>query len=61
MDILKNLLLISRLGLLVAGIIFLGLTLFCDYGTWTLIAALGCVALANLMLFIRLPFKENKK
>lgn len=61
MDTLKKLLLIARIGLLISGIIFLGLTLFCDYGTWTLIAALGCTALANLMSFFPMPSKEDKK
>lgn len=59
MDIFKKLLLISRLGLVVAGIIFLGLPLFCDYGTWALTVALGCTVLANVLSFVRLPANKE--
>ncbi len=59
MNLTQKLLLICRISFLVAGMIFLGLTIWCDYGNWTLIAALGCTALGNLLCFFHAPRKQD--
>ncbi len=55
MDLVKKLQLISRIGLLIAGIIFLCLTIFANGGQWTLIAALVCITIGNLLSFTHPP------
>ena len=50
----NTLLFIAGLGLLIAGIIFLLVTLLSDHESeWVLPAALGCVLLGNLFNLIR--------
>lgn len=52
-NILNNLFLIAIAGLAIAGLIFLGISIF-NGDKWALPAALGCILLSNLFNVIRL-------
>lgn len=58
----KVLLLIACAGLLVAGAIFLCLTMFGGADRWTLPAALGCAVLSGLfgLVYSRLAGKHDE-
>ncbi len=58
MQLVDRLLLMAAGGLAVAGLIFLGLTLFADKQS-LLWPGFSCVALGNLFSLIRLLFKRN--